>query len=416
MPDYSEYSEEALKEEGRKRIDWAERHMPVLGQIRERFQKEQPFSGLSLALSVHLEAKSACLARALARGGARVVVTGANPESTQDAVCAALADDCIVLAEHGAPPEKHLQYWKEALAIKPDIVIDDGADLINLLLGDCRDDAVRLIGACEETTSGVQRLRIWERENRLRFPVIAVNDARCKSLFDNFYGTGQSVWDAVMRSTNSLIGGKVVVVAGYGRCGKGIAHYAAGMGARVVITEIDPIPALLAMMDGYAVMPMDEAASLGDIFVTVTASIDVVTKQHFERMKDGAVICNAGHFNREIDLDTLESMAVQKTEARRSVTRYVLPDGKSLHVLANAALVNIAAGDGHPIEIMDMSFSLQALGAEYLAKNRGLPARVYVVPDDLDQEVASLKLASFGAAIDRETEAQRRYRLEDVVI
>jgi len=403
---------------GMQKIEWARQYMPVLEAIRERFSKEHPLRGTRIGMALHVEAKTANLVAALVSGGAEVFITGCNPLSTQDDVASALnsMDGVECYAKRGASVDEYYAAIDRVLDAEPDVTVDDGMDLIHRIHTKRTELIPKVIGGCEETTTGVHRLRAMARDQQLLFPVIAVNDTPMKRFFDNVHGTGESALTAIMATTNVLMAGKCVVVAGYGYCGRGLARKLHGLGARVIVTEIDPRRALEAHMDGFLVMPMDEAASLGDIFVTVTASIDVVTKQHFERMKDGAVICNAGHFNREIDLDTLESMAVQKTETRCSVTRYVLPDGKSLHVLANAALVNIAAGDGHPIEIMDMSFSLQALGAEYLAKNRGLPARVYIVPDDLDQEVASLKLASFGAAIDRETEAQRRYRLEDVVI
>ncbi len=405
-----------LQDEGRQRILWAERHMPILGEIRDRFQKEMPFRGLRISLAVHLEAKTACLVRALIRGGAEVYVTGSNPQSTQDSICAALvADGCEVFAVHGASFEQYREFWKKTLSLKPHIVVDDGADLINLLMDECQDFAGNIIGACEETTSGVQRLRAWKNEGRLTFPVVAVNDARCKTWFDNFYGTGQSCIGAIMGTTNLMMAGKKLVIAGYGWCGRGIARMAAGLGAHVIVTEIDPIQAMLAMMDGFSVMDMDQAAEEGEIFITATASIGVLKERHFERMKHDAILSNAGHFNREIDLPALKRMSIKEQTMRHNITSYTLEDGRVLHVIAHGALVNIAAGDGHPIEIMDMSFSLQALSAEYLTKNRGLEPDVYPVPADIDRSVAHVKLQTLGISLDQETEAQRQYRKKDLI-
>ena len=376
-----------LKDQGLRRILWAERHMPILGRIRNRFESEQPFKGLRISLAVHLEAKTACLVRAFRRGGAEVYVTGSNPQSTQDAICAALvADGCEVNAIPGASFEKYREFWKRTLSLKPHLVIDDGADLINLLMGECSEYAGDLIGACEETTSGVQRLRAWEREGRLAFPAIAVNDARCKTWFDNYYGTGQSTVGAIMRATNLMVSGMKVVIVGYGWVGRGIARMLAALGAHVIVTEIDPIAGLLAIMDGFTLMKMDQAAGTGDLFITATASIDVIASPHFEKMKHNAILCNAGHFNREIDL------------------------------IAHGALVNIAAADGHPVESMDISFSLQALSAEYLTHHRSIPAGVHAVPESIDRMVADIKLETMGAALDLETEAQKEYRQKDLIV
>jgi len=403
--------------EGLRRILWAERHMPILETIRHRFEKEQPFKGIRVSLAVHLEAKTACLVRAFRRGGAEVYVTGSNPYSTQDAICAALvADGCEVNAIHGASFEKYREFWKKTLSLNPHIVIDDGADLINLLMGECSACASDLIGACEETTSGVQRLRAWEREGRLSFPVIAVNDAQCKTWFDNYYGTGQSTVGAIMRATNLMVSGMKVVIAGYGWVGRGIARMLAALGAHVIVTEIDPIAGLLAIMDGFTLVRMDEAAKLGDLFITATASIDVITPRHFEVMKDQAILCNAGHFNREIDLVSLEAMATKVETVRENITAYTLRDGRELHVIAHGALVNIAAADGHPVEIMDISFSLQALSAEYLIHHRSIPAGVHAVPEVIDRRVADIKLSTMGAALDQETEAQKEYRQKDLIV
>lgn len=413
----SEIFDIELKDEGMRRILWAERHMPILASIRKRFEEEEPFAGLRISLAIHLEAKTACLVRALRRGGAEVYVTGSNPQSTQDAICAALvADGCQVFAIHGASFERYKEFWKKTLSLKPHIVIDDGADLIRLLHGECKECSEFVIGACEETTSGVQRLRAWKREGQLDFPVVAVNDALCKTWFDNYYGTGQSTVGAIMGATNLMLTGKRLVIAGYGWCGRGIARMAAGLGAQVIITEIDPIHALLAAMDGFSVMTMDEAAGLGDIFVTATASVDVISKDHFEKMKGDALLCNAGHFSREIDLPALSALSVKEEETRRNITSYTQGDGRVLHVIAHGALVNIAAADGHPIEIMDMSFSLQALSAEHLTKNRGLPVDVYPVPEAIDRLVARVKLDTLGLSIDQETEAQKQYRHKDLIV
>lgn len=401
----------ALRDEGHRRINWVAQHMPVLNAIGERFEREQPFKGMKIALSIHLEAKTAYLVKTLVRGGAELHVSGSNPLSTQDSVCAALVDDGITVnAVHGADWKQMKVMWEQTLSCHPDIVIDDGAELMNLLLGDCRAYADRVLGGCEETTSGVQRLRGWERGGKLAFPVMAVNDARCKSYFDNTYGTGQTVWDGIMRTTNLQINGKTVVVAGYGYCGRGVAHIARGLNAQVIVTEIDPVKSILAIMDGYRAMSMEEAAPLGDIFVTVTACCDVIRPEHFAVMKDGAIVANAGHFNIEIDVDGLSKMAVEKTELRHNLDGYRLPDGRIIAVVADGGLCNIAAADGHPMEIMDMSFALQALGAEYIAKNhRQLETKLHRIPEEIDRRVAELKLKAFGGTFDTLNEKQRAY-------
>lgn len=400
-----------LKEEGQQKIEWVAMHMPVLGQIGEQFEREKPFQGIKIALSIHLEAKTAYLVKTLARGGAEMHVTGSNPLSTQDCVCAALADDGIdVHAIHGSDREQTVELWKKALSCHPNIVIDDGSDLIHLLLTECREYADQLLGGCEETTSGVQRLRGWETAGELTFPVMAVNDAKCKSYFDNTYGTGQSSWDAIMRTTNLQVNGKTVVVAGYGYCGRGVANIAKGLGARVIITEIDPVKAILAIMDGFEAESMKAAASRGDIFITATACRDVIRPEHYEKMKNGAIVCNAGHFNVEIDLQGLEAMAVKKKEVRNNVMGYQLKNGNWIHVIADGGLVNIAAADGHPAEIMDMSFSLQALGAAYILKNAGkLKPGVHAIPEEIDKSVAVMKLKAFNGSIDTLTPAQLGY-------
>lgn len=400
-----------LKAEGHQRINWVARHMPVLNSIGDRFEKEKPLAGLKIALSIHLEAKTAYLVKTLARGGAELYVTGSNRLSTQDPVCAALVDDGITVnAIHAASEAETVELWKETLSCHPDIVIDDGSDLIDLLLGDCKAYADRVIGGCEETTSGVQRLTAWERSGRLTFPVMAVNNARCKSYFDNTYGTGQTVWDAIMRTTNTQINGKVVVVAGYGYCGRGVAKIAQGLGAQVIVTEIDPVKSVLAIMDGYRAMTMEEAAPLGDIFVTVTACCDVIRKEHFLVMKDNAIVSNAGHFNIELDLPALKRMAVSTLELRKNLDGYVLPNGRTVAVVADGGLCNIAAADGHPMEIMDMSFALQALGAEYIAKHgRTLKAGLHAIPEEIDLRVGALKLKVLGGSCDVLNEKQKAF-------
>lgn len=403
-----------LKDEGHQRIDWVSRHMPVLNAIGDRFEREKPFKGLRIALSIHLEAKTAYLVKTLIRGGAEVFVSGSNRMSTQDSICAALVDDGITVnAIHAAPQEETVQLWKNTLSCHPHVVIDDGSDLINLLLGECKDYADCLIGGCEETTSGVQRLRGWERSGRLTFPVMAVNDARTKSYFDNTYGTGQTTWDSIMRTTNMQLNGRVVVVAGYGYCGRGVAKIASGLGAQVIVTEIDPVKSILAIMDGYQAMSMAEAAPLGDIFITVTACCDVIRKEHFLVMKDNAIVANAGHFNIEIDLDALEKMAVSKKEMRKNLDGYLLENGRTICVVAEGGLCNIAAADGHPMEIMDMSFALQALGAEYIVKHGAeLKPGAIRIPDEIDNYVGELKLKAFGGTFDVLNEKQRKYLLE----
>lgn len=400
-----------LKDEGHQRIAWVKRHMPVLNAIGDRFEQEKPLKGLRIALSVHLEAKTAYLVKTLMRGGAELSVTGSNPRSTQDSVCAALVDDGIMVhAIHGVSPGEYVKLWSKALEIRPHIVIDDGADLMNLLLGECKEYAKELIGGCEETTSGVQRLRGWERSGKLIYPAIAVNDARCKSYFDNTYGTGQTVWDAIMRTTNLQINGKTVVVSGYGYCGRGIAAVAKGLGAQVIVTEIDPVISLLAIMDGYRAMSMEKAAPLGDIFVTATSCRDVIRPEHYAVMKDNAIVSNAGHFNIEIDLEGLKRMAKETVNLRTNLDGYVLEDGRTICVIADGGLVNIAAGDGHPAEIMDLSFSLQALSAEYMAKNgSALKPGVHRIPAEIDLRVGELKLHAIGGSYDTLNQAQKDY-------
>lgn len=401
----------SLAPEGEKKIAWAWRNMPVLNSIAKDFEKTQPFSGLKITLSVHLEAKTACLCRVMERGGAEMHVTGSNPLSTQDDIAAALvAGGMDVHAYHAATEEEYVRHLCEVLESGPDIIIDDGGDLVNLMHTKYTHLIPKVIGGCEETTTGIHRLRAMAKEGALRFPMVMVNDADCKHLFDNRYGTGQSVFDAINHTTNLIVAGKVVVVAGYGWCGKGTAMRAKGLGARVIVTEVDPIRAIEADMDGFEVMPMLGAAPLGDIFVTVTGCKDVITKEHFALMKDGAILSNAGHFNVEINLDELAEMTKQRYAARTNIEGFVMADARTLFVIGEGRLVNLASGNGHPAEIMDMSFAIQALSAKYLADNRGaLPVDVIAVPREIDAEVASRKIGSLGKAIDVLTEEQKKY-------
>lgn len=403
-----------LAPSGEKKIAWVRRNMPVLSGLEKDFLKEQPFKGCRISLSIHLEAKTAYLCRVLQVGGAQMAVTGSNPLSTQDDVAAALAAGGMeVYAWHGATAEEYDRHITMALVHEPHIVMDDGADLSAALHSRYKQYGRHVIGASEETTTGLLRFRTWEREKELRYPVIAVNDADCKHLFDNRYGTGQSVWDGIMRTTNLIVAGKTVVVAGYGWCGKGVAMRAKGLGAKVVVTEIDPVCAMEAAMDGHDVMTMDEAAPLGDVFVTVTGCADVITEKHFLMMKDGALLSNAGHFNVEINAIQLEKLAGKGYAARNNIMGYEI-GGKTLFLLAEGRLVNLAAGDGHPAEIMDLSFAIQALSAKYLVESKGtLQNKVYPVPASIDRLVAGLKLKSMGIRIDKLTDAQKKYMFGD---
>lgn len=400
-----------LAPEGRARINWVKGYMPLLNQLEKEFREERPFEGKKIAVSVHLEAKTAYLCLVLAAGGAEVSATGSNPLSTQDAIAAALVEEGInVYAWHGATAEEYQEHLNRTLDCNPDIIIDDGGDLVHLLHTTRKELQQNIIGGCEETTTGVIRLRAMEREGILGFPMISVNDAYCKYLFDNRYGTGQSVWDGIMRTTNLIVAGKNVVVAGYGWCGKGIAMKAKGLGANVIVTEVDHIKAIEAVMDGFTVMTMDEAAAIGDIFITATGCKQVIVGRHFEKMKDGVLLANAGHFDVEVWKPDLEALAVEKRPMRENIEGYVMKDGRVLNLLAEGRLVNLASGDGHPAEIMDMSFALQALSARYLVKNEGkLEKKVYNVPEEIDRRVASMKLEAMGITIDKLTEEQERY-------
>ena len=401
----------SLAPSGHRKIDWVRNFMPALSQIEARFEKEQPFKGLRIAVSVHLEAKTANLGLVLKAGGAQVHLTGSNPLSTQDDVAAAVAARGVnVYAWHGSTAEEYEAHLVETLKCRPHIVIDDGGDLIQLLGGRCAEFADCLMGGCEETTTGILRLKAREREGTLPCAMMAVNDAKAKHYYDNKYGTGQSVWDAIMHMTNLVVAGKTVVVAGYGWCGSGVALRAKGLGAEVIVTEIDPFKALDATMNGYRVMTMADAAPLGDVFVTVTGCKDVITPEHFALMKPNALLSNAGHFDCEVNVKWLEENAVEKWEQREGITGYRLADGKVLNVLAEGRLVNLAGGNGHPAEIMDMSFSVQALAAEWVAKHRGeLEKKLYDIPAEIDDQIGWAKLAALGLTIDKLTPEQEEY-------
>jgi adenosylhomocysteinase len=401
----------ALAPSGQQKIEWVKMNMPILNALEAQSVREQPFAGVRITLSVHLEAKTAYLCQVLAAGGAEMSVTGSNILSTQDDVAAALAADGMkVFAWHKATPEEYDRHIEMALDHGPNIIIDDGGDLINMLHTKRTDLIPGVWGGCEETTTGVIRLRAMEKDGALKVPMVAVNDAQCKYLFDDRYGTGQSVWDSIMRNTNLIIAGKRVVVAGYGWCSRGIAMRAQGLGARVIITEINPVRAIEAAMDGFDVMEMAAAAPLGDIFVTATGCEHIITTAHMLTMKDGAILTNAGHFNVEVDMDGLEKIAVEKKEMRKNINGYKLPNGKWMHVIGEGRLVNIAAADGHPAEIMDMSFAVQCMGALYILKNKGkLENRVHNVSGEADELVATMKLDAWGIRIDKLSEAQKVY-------
>ena len=400
-------------ESGEMKIRWVRDHMPLLRGLEEDFSETKPFKGLRIALSVHMEAKTAYLCRVLAAGGAEMYATGCNPLSTQDDVAAALAHEGLnVFAVHDATPEEYEEGLRSVIAPGPHIIIDDGGDLVSLIHNHFPELIPNVLGGCEETTTGIHRLRALDRAGTLRFPMVLVNDAACKHFFDNRYGTGQSVWDGINRTTNLIVAGKTVVVAGYGWCGKGVAMRAKGFGAEVIVTEVDPVKALEARMDGYSVMPMHEAAALGDLFITVTGCRDVITPDDFRVMKDGAILCNAGHFDVEVDIASLRKMAVETRPARNNIMAYTLENGRTLYILAEGRLVNLAAGDGHPAEIMDMSFAIQALSAKYLSDHRQTlknGPRLIPVPAEIDAEVAERKLRSWGVSIDRLTLEQHTY-------
>jgi adenosylhomocysteinase len=397
---------------GKNRIDWAERSMPVLRLIKSRFTKEKPLKGVRMAACLHITTETANLLITLKAGGAQVVACASNPLSTQDDVAAALVKiyGIPTYSIKGEDRKTYYKHMSSALDFHPNITMDDGADLVSELHSTRASQAGEIIGSTEETTTGVIRLRAMEKEGVLKFPVVAVNDAKTKHFFDNRYGTGQSTLDGIIRATNLLISGSVVVVAGYGWCGRGVAMRAKGLGARVIVTEIDPMKALEAVMDGFDVMPMAQAAPLGDIFVTLTGDIHVIRKEHFAKMKEGAVVCNSGHFNVELDLDGLKTITRKTREARAYVEEYSLKNGKKVNVLGEGRLINLAAAEGHPASVMDMSFANQALGAEFVVKNhRSLRKKVYSVPEEIDNEIARLKLKAIGISIDTLTAEQKKY-------
>jgi adenosylhomocysteinase len=402
----------ALAEQGRLKIEWAEQQMPVLRKIRERFAAERPLAGVRISACLHVTSETANLALTLREGGAALVLCASNPLSTQDDVAASLVADygIPVYAIKGEDTETYYAHIHAALEHRPQITMDDGADLVSTLHSRRADLLAEVLGGTEETTTGVIRLRAMARDGSLRYPIVAVNDAQTKYLFDNRYGTGQSTLDGILRATNLLLAGLDFVVAGYGWCGRGVAMRARGLGARVVVTEVNPVRALEAVMDGFRVMPMSEAAAIGSVFVTVTGNKNVLTAEHFERMKDGAVICNTGHFNVEIDLGALERMATARRTVRPFVEEFRMSDGRRLYLLADGRLVNLSAAEGHPAAVMDMSFSNQALAVEYLLRNAGkLERRVYAVPEAIDREIARLKLDAMGVQIDGLTPEQERY-------
>ncbi len=407
----SEIKDLSLAPEGRDRIAWAEREEPVVRAIRERFARERPLVGYRIAACLHVTSETAALVRTLLAGGAEVALCASNPLSTQDEVAAALATEGVqVYAIRGEDRETYYRHIHQALEIRPHLTLDDGADLVTTLHTRRTDLLEGVIGGTEETTTGVLRLRAMAREGVLRYPIVAVNDAKTKHWFDNRYGTGQSTLDGILRATNLLLAGRRVVVCGYGACGRGVAARARGLGAHVIVTEVDPLAALEAVMDGFAVMPSLEAARVGEVFVTVTGNQGVLRREHFERMRDGAVLANAGHFNVEIDLEALQAMSVKRRRVREHVDEYTLPDGRRLYVLAEGRLVNLAAAEGHPAAVMDLSFANQALCVEWLVREgRRLPPQVHPVPEAIDRQVAALKLSAMDVRIDELTPEQRAY-------
>jgi adenosylhomocysteinase len=402
----------SLADVGKDRIEWAEERMPVLRMIRERFQKERPLEGMKIAACLHVTTETANLMRTLKAGGAGVALCASNPLSTQDDVVASLVkhDEIAVFAVNGEDNDRYYKHINDVLDIDPVMTMDDGADLVSTLHKDRREILENVIGGTEETTTGVIRLRSMEQNGVLAYPIIAVNDAQTKHFFDNRYGTGQSTIDGLVRATNMLLAGSRVVVFGYGWCGRGTAMRARGMGANVIVVEIDPVKALEALMDGFTVLGSLEAAEVGDVFVTLTGNISVIRMEHIDKMKDGAIIANSGHFNVEIDIPELEKMATGKKRIREHVDQYTLPDGRRINLLGEGRLINLAAAEGHPASVMDMSFANQALSVEFLKGSRSeLEKRVYAVPEDIDRNIAKLKLEAVGCRVDELTEKQKKY-------
>ena len=400
-----------LAPSGHDKIEWVKNFMPVMAAVDEEFSKSKPFAGKKMVITLHLEAKTAYMAEIFHHAGAEVALTGSNPLSTQDDVAAALVEDGVhVFAWHGCTDEEYNTFINKALDIKPDIVIDDGGDLVHMLHTKRRELLTGIIGGSEETTTGVHRLRALADQGKLEFPMMAANDAYCKYLFDNRYGTGQSTWDGIMRTTNLVIAGKTVVIAGYGWCGKGGAMRARGLGANVIITEVDPIKAIEAVFDGFRVMTMDEAAKEGDIFLTLTGDKDVIRDRHFKVMKDGAMMANSGHFDVEINIPELEAMSKSRRKVRNNIEEFLQEDGRKLYLLAEGRLVNLAAGDGHPAEIMDLSFGVQFFSALHLLEHgKEMEKAVHLMPDSINQRIAEIKLKSLGVSIDKLTPEQQAY-------
>lgn len=401
----------SLAPSGEHKIDWVRKNCPLLRSLESDFSKEKPFKGIKIALSVHLEAKTAYLCKVLAAGGAEMFITGSNPLSTQDDVAAALAKEGLnVFAKYNCSEEEYFSCIEKVLKNHCNIIIDDGGDLVNMLHTKLTDEIQYVIGGCEETTTGIIRLKAMAAQEKLQFPMVMVNDADCKHLFDNRYGTGQSVWDGINRTTNLIVAGKYVVVAGYGWCGKGVAMRAKGLGAKVIVTEVDPVKAIEAVMDGFEVMPMNKAAKIGDFFVTVTGCAGVITKKDFLEMKNGAILCNAGHFDVEIDMAGLRKMALSTIDQRQNIVGYEVKKDTFIYVLGEGRLVNLACGDGHPAEIMDMSFAIQALSAKYLAEHKNeIKEKLIPVPKEVDLAVANRKLKFLGISIDTLTKEQIAY-------
>jgi adenosylhomocysteinase len=408
----SHVADPSLAEQGRLNLEIAEKRMGALMKVRDRFAKEKPFKGLTIGLALHVTKETGMLVRTLTAGGAKVAITGCNPLSTQDDIAAALAEEenVLVWAYKGESNEDYYTFLNAVIDAGPDITIDDGCDLVTEVHTKRKDALEKIIGGCEETTTGIIRLHAMVKEDALKIPMIAVNDNKTKHLFDNYYGTGQSTFDGILRSTNILIAGKTVVVVGYGSCGKGTAMRAKGLGANVIVTEVDPFPALQAKMDGFRVMPMEEAAPEGDIFVTVTGNLHVIRQEHMDKMKDGTVLANSGHFDNEIDITTLEKTASRKRRVRHYLDEYLLKNGNVIYVAGEGRLVNLASAEGHPSEVMSLSFCGQALACEYIVKNKGnMKNEVITLPPEVDQTISELQLAEMGVKIDELTEEQRRY-------
>ncbi len=401
----------ALAPSGHDKINWVKNFMPVMAAIEKEFSQSKPFAGKKISMALHVEAKTAYMAEVFKSAGAEVVLTGCNPLSTQDDVAAALVEDGItVFAKHACTAEEYDNFIERAIEFEPDIFIDDGGDFVNLLLTKHREIIPKILGGSEETTTGVYRLRALEKRGELPFPMIAANDAYCKYLFDNRYGTGQSTWDGIMRTTNLVVAGKNVVIAGYGWCGKGGAMRAKGLGANVIVTEVDPIKAIEAVFDGFRVMPMAEAAKVGDIFLTLTGDKDVITAEHFAVMKNGAVLANSGHFDVEINIPQLEKMSISRKTVRHNIEEFLQPDGRKIYLLAEGRLVNLASGDGHPAEIMDLSFAVQFFSCAHILHNHAkLQNKVYLMPEEINTKIAEIKLDSIGVKIDTLTDEQRAY-------